>query len=261
MDLASLGSLILGLLALTVAFLLEGGHLTALLSPTSAMIVFGGTFAVVGLATPLSDLKRIGKILKVAFSKDQNNMPELIEYFKEVAVKTRKEGLLSIEGDLSSNPDLDPFIKKGLQMVVDGAEPATVRNILEIEAYVTFERHRSGAKIFEGAGGFSPTLGIIGTVMGLVHVLGSLSADPDGLGEKIANAFIATLYGVGFANLIALPIGNKLSAKNAMENRQNEMIIDAILSIQEGLNPNTLEEKLKSYLDKTDLDKVKSSEE
>lgn len=260
MSLSTIGSLIFGFVALVLAFVLEGGVPSALLSPTAAMIVFGGTIAAIGTSFPAEDLKRIPKILKVVFNKPKYDIPGLIAYFKEVAVKTRKEGLLSIEGDISSNNDLDPFIKKGLQMVVDGTEPSTVRAILEAEAMTTYERHKAGAAIFDAAGGYSPTMGIIGTVMGLVHVLGDLE-DTDSLGGKIATAFIATLYGVGFANLVWLPIGTKLKAYNKVEHQKNELIIEAILSIQEGLNPNTLEEKLKSYMDKADLGKIKATEE
>jgi chemotaxis protein MotA len=259
LSVSSVVSVIIGFAALIVAFVLEGGHVSSLFAPTAAIIVFGGTAGAVGLSFPAEDLKRIPKILKVAFSKRNSDVGNLIEYFKNIAIKTRKEGLLSIEEEISNDDTIDPFIKKGLQLVVDGVEPQTVRSVLEAEAYATFERHKSGIAIFEGAGGFAPTMGIIGTVMGLVHVLGNLS-DPDNLGPSIAVAFIATLYGVASANLLWLPIGNKLKALNKQENREKELIIEAILSIQEGLNPNTLVEKLKSFLDKEQHKKIKDSD-
>ncbi|MEG0641579.1 MAG: MotA/TolQ/ExbB proton channel family protein, partial [Clostridium sp.] len=181
-------------------------------------------------------------------------------YFKEVSIKTRKDGLLSIEETISGDADIDPFIKKGLQLVVDGVEPQTVRNVLEAEAYMTTERHKDGIALFESAGGFAPTMGIIGTVMGLVHIMGSLE-DAASLGPKIGMAFLATLYGIWTANLIYLPIGARLKVINKVEEQQNELIIEAIISIQEGLNPNTLVEKLKSYLGKDELKNLKTSSE
>lgn len=237
-----------------VAFTLEGGNPAKFLSPTSTMIVLGGTFAAVIGSFPIENVKRIGKVVKVAFTAKEKDLTQLIVFFKDLAFKTRKNGLLSIEGDIG-DPSLDPFVKKGLQMIVDGVEPQAVRSILELEADMTSERHKSGAAMFEAAGGYSPTMGIIGTVMGLVNVLGSLSSDPNGLGEKIATAFIATLYGVAFANLVWLPIGTRLKAINAEEEKEKNLIIEAILLIQEGVNPNTIAEKLKSFLNKDQLAK------
>lgn len=260
MSVSALVSVILGLASMVVAFVLEGGELHALFEYTAAIIVFGGTAGAVGLSFPAEDLKRIPKMFKVVFKNRKTDINTLIDYFKEIAVKTRKEGLLSMEDEITRNESIDPFVKKGLQLVVDGVEPQTVKAVLEAEAYMTFERHKSGIAIFEGAGGFAPTMGIIGTVMGLVHVLGNLS-NPDTLGPSIAVAFIATLYGVASANLLWLPIANKLKAINKQENQEKELMIEAILSIQEGLNPNTLVEKLMSFVDKNQLKKVIETEE
>lgn len=245
MSISTLASLVLGFVALVVAFIMDEGNPARLLQPTAAIIVFGGIAGAVGVSFPSDDLKRILAILKVAFKSRKRDMIQLIDYFKEIAIKTRKNGLLTIEEDISKVED--PFIKKGLQMVVDGVEPETIRNILEEQANTIFERHKSGASIFEAAGGFAPTMGIIGTVMGLVQVLANLE-DPQSLGPKISTAFVATLYGVSSANLIFLPIANKLKALNKRENKEFELIIEAILSIQEGLNPSTMVEKLKSFL-------------
>lgn len=258
MSISAIASLIFGFIALIGAFVFEGGNPLDLLAPTAALIVFGGTIAAVGLSFPSEVLTKIPKILGVAFKKPKNNMNELIDFFKDISIKTRKNGLLSIEGEISANPDIEDFIKKGLQMVVDGVEPQTVRNVMETQAYLTSQRHKEGIEVFNAAGGFSPTMGIIGTVMGLVHVLGSLD-DASSLGPKIAVAFIATLYGVSFANLVYLPIANQLKALNKTEEKRNELITEAVLSIQEGLNPNTLAEKLKSYLDKKELEQANKS--
>jgi chemotaxis protein MotA len=253
--------IIIGFVSLIVAFILEGGHVGALLEPTAAMIVFGGTIGAVIIATPMDDLKRIGGIFKTVFKKRRSvDTVYLINYFKDLAVKSRKEGLLSIEKDAAQAAEIDPFISKGLGLVVDGVDPQSIRGILENDIYLTFERHKGGIAIFEDAGGFAPTMGIIGTVMGLVHVLGNLE-DPKSLGPKIAVAFIATLYGVGTANLLWLPIGKYLKSINKKESEEKQLMVEAILAIQEGLNPNLLEERLKSFLSSAEAEKAYPGEE
>jgi chemotaxis protein MotA len=244
--------LILGFGCAVGSFLLEGGHINGLIEPTAAMVVIGGTIATIVISFPVDDLKRLPKILKVLFSSKKSNTVTLIAYFKDLSFKTRKNGLLSIESEISADASMDPFIKKGLQMVVDGVEGQSVRGILELQAEMTYERHAEGYAMFEAAGGYAPTMGIIGTVMGLVHVLGNLS-DPSTLGPKIAVAFIATLYGIGTANLMYLPMGSKLKAINNQEMKERTLIVEAILFIQEGVNPNTIAEKLKSFLDPKEL--------
>ena len=243
---------VFGFGCMLLAFVMEKGKPAALLSPTSAIIVFGGTFAALLISFPFKDVKKLPKLITVAFGNRKSDTVKLILYFKDLAFKTRKNGLLSIEGEISSDSNLDPFIKKGLQMIVDGVEPASVRSILELQTSMTEERHEVGAELFGAAGGYSPTMGVIGTVMGLVHVLGDLT-DPSALGEKIATAFIATLYGVGFANLVWMPIGSRLKAISKEEMTEKYLIIEAILFIQEGVNPNTIAEKLKSFLDSKEL--------
>ncbi|MDP4144248.1 MAG: motility protein A [Bacillota bacterium] len=251
MDISTLIFLVFGFAMLVVAFVFEGGSPGALLGATPAMIVFGGTIGAVGVSFTSGELKKIGKIIGVMLKGDKTNLPELIAFFKQIAFKTRKEGLLSIE-EMISGEEIDPFVKKGLQMVVDGIEPQTVKSTLELSVELIAERHEAGIGIFEAAGGYAPTMGIIGTVMGLVHVLGDLS-DTASLGGKIATAFIATLYGVASANLLWLPISTKLKRLDAAEAKEKSLIIEAILCIQEGVNPNTLDEKLKGFLDKKQL--------
>lgn len=262
MDIISIFFVLFGFGALIGAFLGEGGIISALLSPTSAVIIFGGTIAAVCTSFPINEVKKVGKMLKVAFKKEKGNMLELIAYFKNIAFKTRKEGLLSIEELISGN-DIDPFVKKGLQMVVDGVEPQSVKSALELSVELLEERHEVGISIFEAAGGYAPTMGITGTVLGLVNVLADM-ADTSTLGEKISKAFIATLYGIGTANLLWLPIASKLKRINASEIMEKSLVIEAILCIQEGVNPNTLEEKLKGFLDKkqlVDYEKMSGSEQ
>ncbi|ERI95521.1 putative chemotaxis protein MotA [Clostridiales bacterium oral taxon 876 str. F0540] len=246
-------AIVLGLASLAVSFVLDGGHVTALFKYTAAIMVFGGTISATMLSFPIDTLKKTGKIIRVAFLSKKSDLPELIVFFRELAYKTRKSGILSIEGEIAE-AKIDPFMKKGLQMVVDGIEPQAVRSILELEAEMTSERHQEGAAIFEAAGGYAPTMGIIGTVTGLVHVLGGLGNNsPDQLGVSIATAFIATLYGVGSANLLWLPLSEKLKNLDKVEASEKSLIIEAILYIQEGVNPNTITEKLKGFLNKEEL--------
>lgn len=260
MSISAIVSIIIGIASLILAFIFEGGKVGSLFQYTSALIVFGGTIGAVGLSFPAEDLKRVFSIFKVAFRKNKSRYDELIIFFRDIAIKSRKNGLLSLEEEISRKDGMEPFIAKGLQMIVDGIDPETVKSTLEAEAYITFERHKSGIAIFESAGGFAPTMGIIGTVMGLVHVLSNLD-DPQTLGPKIAVAFIATLYGVASANLLWLPIANKLKALNKKEQMEKELIIDAVISIQEGINPNVLVEKLICFVEKNNDKPLGNSEE
>ncbi|WP_234124570.1 motility protein A [Clostridium hydrogenum] len=249
--------LVVALVAIAAGYTMDKGQISHLFHLSPALIVFGGTIGAIGVAFPISELKNLGAVFKVVFSKPKTNMVELVAYFKQIAFKTRKEGLLSIE-EMISGDDIDPFIKKGLQMVVDGIEPQTVKDTLELSVELIEERHKGGIAIFEAAGGFAPTLGIIGTVTSLVVVLGNLSSDTSALGEAISSAFIATLYGISSANLLWLPTASKLKRYNAMEMKEKNLIIEAILCIQEGINPNTLDEKLKGFLDKKELQEYES---
>jgi len=245
MDLTTVIGLVIGLVALLGGFVLEDGHLSALLSPTAALIVFGGTFAVVIVATPLEQLKQIPKTLKIAFTGKSQDPQDVIEELYELSTIARREGILALEEKVERQED--EFFRNGLRLVVDGVDPELTRSMLETELTFIQERHERGARPFEQAGGYAPTMGIIGTVMGLVHVLGSL-ADVDKLGPQIATAFIATLYGVASANVVYLPIANKLKSRSEQETLLRELMIEGILSIQAGENPNILKQKLKAFL-------------
>ncbi|AYD39110.1 flagellar motor protein [Clostridium fermenticellae] len=251
MDISVVIFIIFGFGSVIAGFLVEKGSLLGLVGLAPFLIVFGGTAGAVGLTFPSDVLKRLPGILKVIINPRKIDLPGLVAYFKDVSYKTRKNGLLSLEGEVSSDPNLDPFIKKGLQLVVDGVDPQAVRSILELELETTSERHRKGAAIFEQAGGYSPTLGIIGTVMGLVHILADLS-DPTSLGPKISSGFLATLYGLAAANLLFLPVATRLKAIDEKEYNEKSLIIEAILYVQEGINPNTIAEKLKGFLSKAE---------
>ncbi|GAA0079361.1 flagellar motor protein [Clostridium sp. CTA-5] len=247
MDIIIVISLLFAFTSLILGFLLEGGTLRALFQLTALIIVFGGTIGAVGISFPINILKKFPRVLAVAFKKRESKIKENIIYFKDIASKTRREGLLSIESEISNNSSIDPFIKKGLQMVVDGIEQSTIKSILETKLEQISERHDEGIEMFSAAGGYAPTMGIIGTVMGLVQVVGNLS-DPMALGPKIAAAFMATLYGIASANLLWLPIANKLKVLDREEINEKSMVIEAILLIQQGSNPNTLVSKLEGYL-------------
>ncbi|MDR3289028.1 MAG: flagellar motor protein [Peptococcaceae bacterium] len=245
MDLTTLIGIIAGLGALVIGFVLEGGHPGSLFQGTAAIIVFGGTFGAVAASFSAADLKRIPQWFRIAFSRKAFGTEEAYVTLIQFAEKARREGLLSLERELDSVSD--KFTHKGLQLVIDGTDPEITQSILESNISVLEKRHKTGIHVFEAAGGFSPTMGIIGTVMGLVHVLGNLD-DPAALSGAIAAAFIATLYGVSAANLLWLPIATKLKQKDKFEVNAMEMILDGILSIQAGENPSILREKLKTHL-------------
>ncbi len=227
------------------AFTIEGGKVTSLLQLSAAMIVFGGTFGATFLSFPMREMRAFIKILALAFGKNKLEPHELIPQLVRYAEKARKEGLLALEADVAEAGD--EFLQKGMQMVSDGIDMNTVREMLETELSFIASRHAASFGILEAMGGYAPTMGIIGTVMGLISVLSSLQ-DPSSLGPHIATAFVATLYGVWSANLLWLPLGMKLKRKSEEEILVRELMLAGILSIQAGDNPQIVEEKLKSYL-------------
>ncbi len=245
MDVSTIIGIILGVGGLLTGFVLEHGLLSSLLQGPAAIIVFGGTAGAILTSFPLSELKKFGHWLKIAFSNQSFGTTEAYNTLVHFAEKARREGLLSLEEELVNVSDR--FTRQGMQLVIDGTDSEITREILESDITVIEKRHKTGILVFEAAGGYAPTMGIIGTVMGLVHVLGNLS-DPSALSGAIASAFIATLYGVASANLIWLPIGIKLKNKDKAEIAALEMILDGILSIQAGENPSILKEKLKTHL-------------
>ena len=205
MDLGTIVGIILGFSMILGAFVMEGGDPIGLLQITAAMIVFGGTAATVLISFPFPQVKRGLLLSKIIFINKDYNEVEIINQLADLSEKARKDGLLSLEQDTQSNPN--PLIRKGLSLVVDGIETEVIKDILSRETYLHDNEFHEAATIFEAAGGYSPTMGIIGTVMGLISVLSNLS-EPSELGHKIALAFIATLFGVGAANLLWLPFAN-----------------------------------------------------
>lgn len=247
MDIVTLFSFIISLAALLLAFVLEGGALSALLQPTAALIVFGGTIGAIGFSFPSSKLKKVPILILKVFARKKENRQDIIETFLNLSGIARKDGLLALEQELNGN-EYDQFIKDGVRLVVDGVDTDALRRTLEIKIDNIEARHENGISIFETAGGYAPTMGVIGTVMGLVHVLGDLS-NPDALGGKIAVAFIATLYGVGSANILWLPMATKLKELNNDEILSKQMMLEGILLLQNGSNPALIKEQLKGFLE------------
>ncbi len=245
MDLATLVGLILGFVSLIAAFMIEGGRASALLSVTAGMIVFGGTIGATVISFTIADLKKVPALLAIAFKDQVYDRSSLIQDIVSFATQARREGVLSLENNLEQLSD--NFLKMGLQLIIDGIETPVLRDLMENEVYYMEERHQKGISIFEAAGGYAPTMGIIGTVMGLVHVLGSMST-PDALAPAIAVAFIATLYGVASANLVWLPIAGKLKVRHGEEVLYCSMAVEGLLAIQEKENPNFIREKLTLFL-------------
>jgi chemotaxis protein MotA len=246
MDPLSILGIILGIGAVIGGNLLEGGHIASLVNGPAFVIVLGGTLGAVLLQTPLATFLHAARSLKLIFKPRQVNQEEQIKRIVAWSTLARREGLLGLENLIAAEPD--PFARKGLQLLVDGNEPAAIRDSLEVEMMVREERDVQAAKVLEGMGGFSPTIGIIGAVMGLIHVMQNLS-DPGKLGSGIATAFVATIYGVGMANLLFIPMANKLKALAHAANTSRELLLEGIISIAEGENPRNIELKLSGFSD------------
>lgn len=245
MDILSIVGIVIAFVAILSGNLLEGGHLGQLFQLTAFLIVVGGTIGAVLLQTSLPVFWRAMTIVRWVFVTPKTNLLDTIEKILDWSHLSRREGLLALEDASESEEDL--FFRKGLQLLVDGNEPETIRDVLETEIN-TIENHDiSAAKVYESMGGYSPTIGILGAVMGLIHVMNNL-ADPEKLGGGIATAFVATIYGVGLANLILLPIAGKLKAQIKQQSLQYEMMVEGIVSIAEGENPRNLQAKLQSFL-------------
>jgi chemotaxis protein MotA len=246
MDALSLIGIVLALVAIIGGNYIEGGHIGALLNGPAALIVVGGTLGASFLQTPMSVLKRALVVVRWIFFPPSIDLQGGVDRVVGWSMTARKEGLLGLEPIADAEPD--PYSRKGLQLLVDGAEPEAIRSILEVDMLTQEDRDIQAAKVFESAGGYAPTIGIIGAVMGLIHVMGNL-ADPAQLGSGIAVAFVATIYGVSFANLLLLPISNKLRGVVMRQSRYRELILEGILSIAEGENPRSIELKLQGFMD------------
>jgi len=244
MDILSIFGVFIALLAIIGGNLLEGGHTASLVQLTALVIVGGGTLGAVMVQTPLHVFLRAMKIAGWVFRPVRLNPEEAAEKIVSWSNIARREGLLGLEA--IAEEETDPFARKGLQLLVDGSEPEIIRGILEVEIDNKEHHDIQAAKVFDGMGGYSPTIGIIGAVMGLIHVMNNL-ADPSRLGGGIATAFVATIYGVGFANLLFLPMANKLKSYIHNLTQFREMIVEGVISIAEGENPRNIETKLQGF--------------
>lgn len=245
MDLTSIVGIFAGGFFILVGQIMEGGTVEQLIQVTAAFIVFGGTFGAVLLSFPAEDLMESVKDIKLIFFTGPVNYEEIIEKIIGFAQKARKEGVIALETDAKN--ETDPLLKMGLEAVSDGADPTLVREMMETLLTQIESKKAGSAKVWESAGGYSPTIGIIGAVLGLIQVMQNLS-DPSKLGAGIAVAFVATVYGVGFANLIGIPMGSKIKFKAKQDIKAKEMIIEGIMAIQAGESPTLIERKLQAYL-------------
>jgi len=244
-DILSIIGIALALGAILGGNAMEGGHLSSLMQLTAFIIVAGGTVGAVMLQSPLATFMKAIKMTVWVFIPPKLAASEAIEKIVNWSNIARKEGLLGLESLAEEEPEL--FARKGLQLLVDGSEPEAIRNIMEVELSAKEYLDIQAAKVYEGLGGYCPTVGIIGAVMGLIHVMNNL-ADPSKLGSGIAVAFVATIYGVGLANMFFLPIANKLKSLIHSQTQFREMIIEGVVSIAEGENPRNIETKLQGYL-------------
>jgi chemotaxis protein MotA len=244
MDFTTIGGIVAAVGLILLGQALEGGHVSSVLQATAALIVFGGTIGATMVAFPTKDFVRGLKMIGMAFGNVTHDLSALTKQIVELASVARRDGVLALEGQLPSISD--PFLRRALQFAVDGVDGDVTRDSLETAIEAEFQEKVVGAKVWETMGGFSPTIGIIGAVLGLIHVMENLS-DPSKLGGGIATAFVATVYGVGAANILFLPIATKLKRKLTLEKERKTIIAEGIIAIQEGLNPRILEEKLRAF--------------
>lgn len=257
MDIATVGGIIFAFMCLIVAFLIEGGTLGSLVTLTAFMIVFGGTIGATVISFSMAELKYVPTAIKDAFIQPRYDIQGLIKEMVQLANMARREGLLSLENKLKGIKD--PFVRHGLQLVVDGVESSRLRDMLETEIYYDRQRSKTGIDIFETAGGYGPTMGIIGTVMGLINVLGNME-NPGELGHAIAVAFLATLYGIASANLLWLPIATKLKGRSKAKVLYKELALEGIMSLQAGEVSSLMKDKLLAFVDERERELMEGKE-
>lgn len=245
MDIATIVGVVVAFAAIFVSMIMEGGNPASIILPPAMVIVFGGTIGATMATGLLKDFTSSLAAIKDALMGKAPDPQASISLLVKLAEKARKDGLLALEQDAKAIDD--PFLRKGIQLAVDGTDPDELREILEAEIAAKKAAGKVHAKTFADMGAFAPTMGIIGTVMGLIHVLENL-AEPEKLGHLIAGAFVATLWGVLSANALWLPIGKKVARLSDMETSRMSILVEGILSVQAGTNPRVLQEKLESYV-------------
>ncbi len=244
MDLNTIAGVVIAIGMILLGQHLEGGHAGSLVQPTAALIVFGGTLGAVMVAFPMNEFVHGLKLAKLAFTNPKHDLGGVAKEIVELATIARKDGVLALEGRLADVKD--PFMRKALSYVVDGVDAEVTRDSLDAAIDAEFHEVCAAAKVWESAGGFAPTIGILGAVLGLIHVMENLS-DPSKLGGGIAVAFVATVYAVGAANILFLPMAGKIKRRLVLAKERKTLVMEGVLAIQEGLNPRVLEEKLRAY--------------
>jgi chemotaxis protein MotA len=245
MDFLTILGITLSVGGILVGQVLEGGHISSILQATAALIVIGGTLGAVMVQNTLPIFLSAFKMIVRAFIDPRKPYAEFINSIEAYANLARKQGILALESKTKEVEDL--FFKKGLQLVIDGTEPNMIREVMETETVYLEERSQMAAKVFEAAGGYAPTIGLIGAVLGLIHVMENLS-DPSQLGAGIAVAFVATVYGVASANIIWLPLAGKLKLKIRLDTILREMVLEGVVSIAKGESPRYIREKLEGFV-------------
>lgn len=245
MDWSSLAGIVLALSGILLGQAIEGGKIASLLQPAAFMIVLLGTVGAVLLQTRPQFFLQGVRMLKWVFQPPIDDRERLSRRITNWSIIARKDGVLMLENHMRAEPD--PFVKMALRLVIDGTPPEKIRDICNVDINRYESAQRNAVKIWEAAGGYAPTIGILGAVLGLIHVMENLS-DPTKLGSGIAVAFVATIYGVGFANLIFLPVANKLKALVQIETSRREMVAEGMVGIANGENHKIVEERLNAYL-------------
>ena len=256
MDISTIVGVVVSLAIVFTVQILEGGSPSSIILIPSMLLVFGGAFMAGMAGGVLKDATGIGKQLQKAFLAKVTPPTTLVDNIVKLAERARREGLLALEDAVKTVEH--PFLKRGLQLAIDGTDPEELHDILHAEIAAKKKADKAGAKLFENMGGYAPTIGIIGTVMGLVHVLANLNK-PAGLGEAISAAFVATLWGVLTANLLWLPLAARLSRLSGVEAEEMELVVDGVLAIQAGSNPRLVAQKLRSLLPPDEAKKAEAA--
>jgi len=246
LDKGSVFGLVLALAGICGGLILEGGSLREIAQPTAAMIVLGGTLGATMLGQSFRTFLAAMRQLRNVLFETRLDREAAIKRIIEFATKARKNGIVSLEKEAMQVPDL--FLRKAINLAVDGTEPQEIRRMMELEIQIEHERREEEARVFEAAGGYAPTIGIIGAVLGLIQVMKHLE-NIEEVGKGIAVAFVATIYGVGIANILLLPAANKLKARAHEQQQIAELTLEGVIAIAEGLNPKLIQGKLEAYLD------------
>ena len=255
MELSTIIGVVAGFISIFVGMVLKGAPLTALNNPAAFLIIIGGTFSCLFIGFPMSELKKLPKLISMTFKKPaMQSRAELLQLFIELSQIARREGILALENKVQDIDD--PFFKSGLGMVIDGMDPDFVGDVLDAELSVMQQRHMYARSILTQAGTYAPTLGVLGAVVGLIAALGNLN-DIDKLGHAIAAAFVATILGIFTAYVLWLPLSNKLKGLSDQEISQKRMVIEGILSLQAGDSPTAIEAKLMVFIPQSEREALK----